>query len=174
MAQDSRLVGKRVLIVDDEEYILDTLQEYLSMCKVTRASTFEEAKEYLEKGEFDIAVLDIMGVDGYRLLAYANQRGIPAVMLTAHAFSPDNLMRSIQGGAYSYIPKEKIPEIEAFLIDVLEAKEKKENPWAKWQVRLPTSYFERRWGRAWQDTNKEFWDRFRASLREREKGKKEG
>jgi len=37
---------------------------------------------------------------------------------------------------------------------------------------LPTSYFEKRWGGAWRDTDKEFWKTFRESLRARDKGKK--
>ena len=41
------LRGKRVLIVDDEEDILDALTELLDMCKVDRASNFEEARSFL-------------------------------------------------------------------------------------------------------------------------------
>ena len=32
--------------------------------------------------------------------------------------------------------------------------------------------FERKWGAAWQDTDKEFWERFRAGLRARKKKEK--
>ncbi|MFN3535644.1 MAG: response regulator [Desulfatiglandales bacterium] len=166
-----KLKDKRILIVDDEPDVLDTLEEYLEGCRLFRASSFQEAKEILETQELDLAILDIMGVDGYRLLDLANKKGIPAVMLTAHAFSPDNLMKSIQKGAYSYIPKEKISEIEDFLVDVLEAREKDQNPWQKWQTRLPETYFEKRWGKAWKDMDKEFWETFKASIEERKKSK---
>ena len=64
---------KKVLIVDDEPDVLETLKELLSMCEVTEATTFERAKELLETKVFDIAILDIMGVDGYRLLEIARQ-----------------------------------------------------------------------------------------------------
>jgi len=40
----------------------------------------------LQTRPFDIAILDIMGVDGYGLLRVAKERGVVAVMLTAHAF----------------------------------------------------------------------------------------
>lgn len=123
----------------------------------------------MESQVLDLVILDIMGVDGYRLLDIATRKGIPAVMLTAHAFSPDNLMKSIQKGALSYIPKEKLSEIEGFLVDVLEARERDENPWAAWQQRLPESYFEKRWGKAWQDVDKSFWESFKASLEKRGK-----
>jgi DNA-binding response OmpR family regulator len=169
MSDTTRLEGKRILIVDDESDILDILEELLGMCQVARASTFEEAKRLLASQTFDIAILDIMGVDGYGLLKIAKDKGIIPIMLTAHAFTPGNLVRSIKEGADSYLPKEEISNIVAFLNDVLEAKEKGKNPWGPWQERLPTSYFERRWGAAWQDTDKDFWDKFRASIKDRKK-----
>jgi DNA-binding NtrC family response regulator len=167
MSESSLLDGKKILAVDDEPDILEALQELLSMCDVVKASTFKEGKDLLESQDFDIAILDIMGVDGYGLLDIANQRKITAVMLTAHAFTPDNLVKSIKEGAASYLPKEEITNITVFLNDILEAQERGENPWEPWQERLPTSYFEKRWGATWQDTDKEFWERFRASIKAR-------
>jgi len=167
MSESSLLDGKKILAVDDEPDILKVLEELLSMCEVVTASTFQEAKKLLESKDFDIAILDIMGVDGYGLLEIANKRDIPVVMLTAHAFTPDNLVKSIKEGAASYLPKEEIANITTFLNDVLEAKKKGENTWGPWQERLPTSYFEKRWGAAWQDTDREFWERFRASIKAR-------
>lgn len=159
--------GKRILVVDDEPDVLIVLKDLLSMCDVVAASAFDEARELLESKDFDMAILDIMGVDGYGLLGIAKQRNIPAVMLTAHALTPDNLVRSIKQGAVSYIPKDEITKIADFLTDVLNARERGGDPWERWQERLPATYFEKRWGAAWQDTDKEFWDRFRASIRAR-------
>jgi DNA-binding NtrC family response regulator len=167
MSDSSLLDGKKILIVDDESDVLDILEELLEMCNVARASTFDEAKELLESRNFDIAILDIMGVDGYGLLEIADRKNITAVMLTAHAFTPDNLMKSIKEGAASYLPKEEITNIITFLTDILKAKEKGKSTWGPWQERLPSSYFEKRWGAAWQDTDKEFWERFRDSIRAR-------
>ncbi|MBW2093839.1 MAG: response regulator [Deltaproteobacteria bacterium] len=168
MSQETMLEGKRVLIVDDEADVLATLEELLFMCDTARASTFDEAKKLLETRDFDIAILDIMGVDGYGLLEIAIKKGIPAVMLTAHAFTPDNLVKSIKEGAASYIPKEEIARIADFLVDVLKAKAARKDPWEAWQRKLPTSYFERRWGAAWQDADKEFWEQFKASIKARD------
>ena len=167
MSDGNLLDGKKILVVDDEPDVLAVLKELLSMCVVITASTYDEAKELLESQDFDIAILDIMGVDGYGLLYIAKQRNMTAVMLTAHAFTPDNLVKSIKEGATSYLPKDEITNIAAFLNDILEAQEKGKNPWETWQERLPSSYFEKRWGAAWQDVDKEFWERFRASIRAR-------
>jgi DNA-binding NtrC family response regulator len=168
MTQSTSLEGKRVLLVDDEPDVLSTLEDLLSMCETAKAATFKEAKTLLETREFDIAILDIMGVDGYGLLEIAIRKDIPAVMLTAHAFTPDNLVKSIKEGAASYIPKEEIARIADFLVDVLKARAAKKDPWEAWHRKLPTSYFEKRWGAAWQDADKDFWERFKASIKARD------
>ena len=172
MPDANLLNGKKVLVVDDEPDILEVVTELLDMCDVSQASTFDEAKALLESQVFDIAILDIMGVDGYGLLKISNRKGIPAVMLTAHAFNAKNLVRTIKEGAYSYIPKEEISDIADYLVDALIAKKKGENPWSSWQERLPTSYFERRWGAAWKNTDQEVWESFRAGIKNRKAGKK--
>ena len=68
MTEQRLLTGKRILIVDDEPDILETLKDLLSLCTVIEASSFDEAKNLLESEYFDLAVLDIMGVEGYKLL----------------------------------------------------------------------------------------------------------
>ena len=167
MPESCLLDGKKILVVDDEPDILEVLKDLLLMCDVVTSSNFDDGKEQLESQDFDVAILDIMGVGGYELLEIAKKRNIPAVMLTAHALTPENLMRSIKEGAASYIPKDEITRIADFLTDLLKAREEGRNPWEPWQERLPSSYFEKRWGAAWQDTDKEFWERFRASIRSR-------
>ncbi len=167
MTEESLLTGKKILIVDDEPDVLDVLEEFLSMCQVKKASTFDEARKLLDSQDFDLAILDIMGVDGYKLLDIAKKKNITTVMLTAHAFNPENLVKSIKEGADSYLPKEEIKNITTFLIDVLKAQREKKSPWGPWQKRLPSSYFEKRWGAAWQDEDKDFWERFKASIKAR-------
>ena len=171
MSDTSLLNGKKILAVDDEPDILEVLEELLDMCEVAKASTFEQAKQLLGSQEFHIAILDIMGVDGYGLLDIANKRDIPAIMLTAHAFNAENLVRTIKEGAYAYIPKEEISNIAEYCADALIAREKGENPWNAWQDRLPTSYFERRWGAAWKDKDRDFWDRFKTSIKAKKSDK---
>ena len=151
------LRGKRVLIVDDEEDVLEFLIEILDMCKIDKALTFEEAKDLLENNHYHIAVLDIMGVRGYELLEIANKRNIPALMLTAHALSKENLKKSFEKGASYYVPKDEISKIDIFLADILEALEKKKNVWVKWYDRL-SGFCDKRFGPNWRDEDPEFWD----------------
>lgn len=169
MLEESPLKGKKILIVDDEPDVLDTLEQLLSMCQVEKASTFDEARILLESQDFDLTILDIMGVDGYKLLEMTKKKSIPAVMLTAHAFSPENLVKSIKEGADSYLPKEELNNITTYLIDVLKAKKEKKSPWGSWHEKLPSSYFEKRWGAAWQDKDKDFWEQFKASIKAKKK-----
>jgi len=157
MAESSLLEDKRVLIVDDEPDVLETLEELLSMCELVTASSFDEAKVLLETHSFDIAILDIMGVDGYKLLDMANEKRILAVMLTAHALTPEDTVKSYRRGAAFFVPKEEMANITTFLSDVLEAKEKGENYWARWLHRLG-HYYDKKFGPDWKDNDREFWE----------------
>ncbi len=153
------LEGKIVLIVDDEPDVLETLEELLSMCEVVKASTFEEAKLALETQVFDVAVLDIMGVDGYKLLEIARNRKVIPVMLTAHALSPDHTITSYKRGAALYVPKDKIVDIAEYLNDVLQAVEAGKSTWWRWLERFE-SYYNKKFETEWKDKDKEFWRTF--------------
>lgn len=154
MPEQDLLAGKRVLIVDDEPDVLDTLEELLPMCRVARASSFDEARHLLETESFDLAVLDIMGVAGFKLLEIANRSRIMAVMLTAHALSPENVLQSYRKGAASYIPKDEMRHIASLLNEILAAHGRGTNPWAGWIERL-TAYWKRRFGYDLKDAKKE-------------------
>jgi CheY-like chemotaxis protein len=160
MEKHSFLDGKRVLIADDEPDILESIKELLPMCDVVGATSFDEAKELLKNQYFDMAILDIMGIEGYKLLEIANQRKVTAIMLTAHALSPENIVRSYKEGAASYVPKEEMAQITTFLNDILEAKEKGKNPWWRWLERLGNYYCKKKFGPDWQEKDKEFWEQF--------------
>lgn len=157
MSSKKLLEGKKILIVDDEPDVLESLIELLEMCKIDTASTFEEGKRLLEDQDYDITILDIMGVQGFELLKIANDQKIPALMLTAHALSEESLKKSAEDGAAYFAPKDKMPEIESFVADVLEAMEKKKSPWVKWFDRLGAFYDNRFQGTDWREKEREFW-----------------
>ena len=164
MKAEKVIAGKYVLVVDDEQDVLDTLVELLDMCRLDTASSFSEAKSLLEENHYDIAVLDIMGVDGYELLKVANSRKIPAVMLTAHALSSDNLKRSAEEGAAYYAPKDKINDIASFLADVFQAIDEGKSTWERVFSRLGGFFDKRFHGTDWREQEKEFWEEKIAKL----------
>lgn len=149
MDKDKLLEDKRILIVDDEPDVLDTLEDLLPMCVVIRASTFEKAKDLLENQYLDMAILDIMGVAGYDLLEICKEKRVIGVMLTAYAVTPDNIIKSYENGAASFVPKEEMHNITTFLADIYEAKEKGKNFWWRWFDRL-ADYCEQKFGPDWQ------------------------
>ncbi|HJO62824.1 MAG: response regulator [Desulfobacterales bacterium] len=149
MEENHLLEGKRILIVDDEPDVLETLADLLTICVVKTASTFDQAKTLLESQYFDIAILDIMGVEGYELLKICNENKVIGVMLTAYAVTPENIKMSYHEGAASFVPKEEMTHITMFLNDILEAKEKGKNFWWRWFDRL-ADYCEKKFGPDWQ------------------------
>ncbi len=153
------LKGKRILLVDDEPDILETLEELLDTCFIDSAPNYETAKKFLAKNTYDVAILDIMGVRGYDLLKLANEKNIPALMLTAHALSPDNLVRSIKEGAQCYVPKEKMSEIPLYLADILLAREKGLEKQGTWFERLKP-FFDKKFGPDWRKQHEKFWEEF--------------
>lgn len=158
MKEENLLEGKRILIVDDEKDVLDILRQLLSMCEITTAATFEEAKSFLETKGLDLAILDIMGVNGYELLDIAKKKGIIAVMLTAHALSVESTVKSFRKGAVYFLPKDEMHNIAAHLMDMLRAAARGESLWARWLEKFD-EYYERKFGPDWKDKNKDFWDK---------------
>ncbi|MGD8338636.1 MAG: response regulator [Desulfobacterales bacterium] len=156
MWETDTIKGKQILIVDDELDILESLEEALEVCKISKASTFEAAKEMLEAKQYDAAILDIMGVRGYDLLQIAVSREIPAIMLTAHALTADDFIKSMKSGAYAYIPKDEMADITYYLADTLRARQERSAKPRGWFAKLE-SYFAKKFGPDWLDSVKDLW-----------------
>jgi len=157
--ESNALKGKRLLIVDDEPDILETLIEVLDMCVVDTAPSYETALKFLEKNTYDATILDIMGVRGLDLLKVAAGKGIPVLMLTAHALNPDALVQSIRAGARAYVPKDEMADIQTYLLDLLAAREGADYKHFRWFARLKP-FFDRKFGRGWREKDRSFWDDF--------------
>ncbi|MGA9535674.1 MAG: response regulator [Desulfobacterales bacterium] len=153
------LKGKRLLIVDDEPDILETLTELLDMCVVDTAPSYETALTFLEKNAYDAAIFDIMGVRGLDLLKNAVIKNIPVLMLTAHALNPDALVQSIRAGARAYVPKDEMANIKTYLLDLLEAREGATHKRSKWFFRLKP-FFDDKFGTGWREAERAFWKGF--------------
>jgi CheY-like chemotaxis protein len=161
MSSESLLKDKTVLIVDDEPDVLEAISELLDMCHLNTAQDYDTAVQLLASYTFDIVILDIMGVDGFKLLKNSVYRGFPTVMLTAHALTPDALKESIKLGAVSFLPKEKMSEIDLYLEDVVLGAGK--SVWGKLFEKLG-SYFNKRFGPDWKEQD-EFFKNFEKELK---------
>ncbi len=160
------LKDKVVLIVDDEPDILETVADELDSSVVHKASNFTTAREYILSYTYDVVILDIMGVNGFELLKIAVSRGFPAVMLTAHALTPEALKKSIKLGAVSFLPKERISELRGFLEEVVMNGERP--LWIRFFDQF-SGYFNKRFGPDWKERDK-FFQEFEESLRKSEQG----
>jgi CheY-like chemotaxis protein len=155
----SYIRGKHVLAVDDEEDILETIGDILEGANVEKVRDYETASRRIREGKYDLAILDIMGVNGLQLLEETVAAGIPTVMLTAHAINPETLMESIRKGAISYLPKETLADLDTLLNSLLETYERGDAPWKLLFERLG-SYFDQRFGADWKSKDSEFWSEF--------------
>ena len=153
------LTGKHILAVDDESDVTETVVEMLDPARVDVAADKETALEKILENRYDLAILDIMGVDGMALLEACVKEGIPAVMLTAHALSPKALMTSIQKGAISYLSKEHLADLDELLAELLGARNDGNPTWKILFDKLG-DYFNSRFGKNWKDKDRDFWDDF--------------
>jgi len=162
MMAESILNTKRVLAVDDEPDVLDVFEDeilaYAPNCVIEKATSYQQATEKIESQSYDVVVLDIMGVRGFELLEQAVKRNFPTAMLTAHSLNPESLKRSIEMGARSYLPKEKLGEIVPFLEDILEEADGLLG-WGGLLNKLE-GYFVSRWGEFWKKSEEKFWNDF--------------
>ena len=148
---ESILNHKKLLIVDDEPDILATLEEEILQSspdsKIDKARNYEDAAALLKANDYDLVVLDIMGVRGFDLLEIAVTRKFKVAMLTAHALNPEALKKSHDMGAIAYLPKEKLGEVVPLLEEMLLNDYKTE--WAQLMGKLD-DYFKAQWGKDWR------------------------
>ncbi len=159
MTRESFIKGITILAVDDEIDILDTIEELLDEARVDKALDYEDGLRKIKANPYDLAILDIMGVNGLKLLEETVSNGIPTIMLTAHAVNTDTLIESIRKGAISYLPKEQLGDLDDHLNRLMGAHEKGEPTW-KLLFEMLGDYFDKRFGPGWKDEHKAFWDEF--------------
>ena len=102
----------RILIVDDEPFNVDLLEQELELLGYATAAAADgrEALERLAAEPFDLVLLDIMmpELDGYQVLrrikADPELRHIPVIMVSA-LLELESVVRCIELGAEDYLPK---------------------------------------------------------------------
>ncbi|MBD3385732.1 response regulator [candidate division KSB1 bacterium] len=105
----------KVLLVDDEEIIRDSLSEWLEsdgFSVITAENGMEALKKY-DTEQPVVAVVDIKmpGMDGVTLLKKLKEknRELPVIIMTAFA-TVENAVQSMKDGAYDFICKPFPPE----------------------------------------------------------------
>ncbi len=161
MDKESILEDRRILAVDDEPDILETIEELLPTSNVDTALTFEDAIALLKENTYDVAILDIMGVNGYELLKVTRKLDTLSMMLTAHALTPEHLKASVEQEADAYVPKDMLADVPLYVADLLHAKEQGKKVHIKW-FSLLKPVFDKLFGENWRKKDKEFWDEFDA------------
>lgn len=148
MTDQETLRGKKILVVDDEVDVLETIREELDECDVTTADNFETAREYLKTETFDLAILDIMGVRGFDLLHYARKNKVRAVMLTSHAMNAESMLESINKGAVSFLPKDDISRLGELVSEIFGELVQGRPHWQKLKKRMEPR-LNKEWGELW-------------------------
>src|SRR5207302_8229460 len=102
----------RILIVDDEPFNLDLLEQELELLGYgsVRAVDGRNALERLQSEAFDLVLLDVMmpGIDGFgvleRMKSHPKWQHIPVIMISAMT-DMASVVRCITNGAEDYLPK---------------------------------------------------------------------
>jgi signal transduction histidine kinase/DNA-binding response OmpR family regulator len=100
----------KILIVDDDPNIAALLLASLSPFgyEITSVHDGRQAREQIETGRFNVAVIDYMlpGVDGIEILRHVREKQIDTavIMITAYA-SLEMAVEALRLGAYDYITK---------------------------------------------------------------------
>ena len=119
----------RLLIVDDEKVIRETLIEILEYEKYTveQAADGKEGLEMIQSNEYDAVLCDIKmpRMDGMQLLDKVLEEGIsvPFIMISAHG-TIETAVEATKKGAFDFI--QKPPDLNRLLITVRNALDKKE------------------------------------------------
>lgn len=114
----SRSVGGRILVVDDEPSLRHLLKAYLAKegFEVIEAATGEQALSLLRGGGVDLALIDIMlpTLDGFEVVRQIRaQSSIPIILVTARG-EETNRVTGLELGADDYVVKPfSAPEVVA-------------------------------------------------------------
>lgn len=119
----------RILVVDDEKSIRETLMEILEYEKyeVSEAEDGKEAWAILEKEDFDAVLCDIKmpKMDGIELLekVVTDGKQVPFIMISAHG-TIETAVDATKKGAFDFL--QKPPDLNRLLITVRNALDRKE------------------------------------------------
>jgi signal transduction histidine kinase/CheY-like chemotaxis protein len=107
---DGNQSGERILLVDDDEAVLETLKSILEQegYHIVTAASGEEAIAQMNRAPFDLVLSDLKmeGISGLEVLAHAQKRWPrPATILLTGYASIESAVGALHRGAYGYLVK---------------------------------------------------------------------
>jgi DNA-binding NtrC family response regulator len=105
----------RVLLVDDDPIILDSLSGFLQLegYQVQTASSVQAARKSLEDDAYNLVISDVTlpGSDGFDLLKYVRKEHpeVVMIMITGYA-TVESAVEAMKQGAYEYLTKPVIDD----------------------------------------------------------------
>lgn len=113
--------GHRILLVDDDAWLLDSMRDWLveQGFKVSTAKTISQAQKLLEQSVFDLCLVDVCldREDGFALLKWCKKHlpDLPVTMMTGYG-GPDSGVEAVSAGAFDLLTK---PIIDQELLTAL-------------------------------------------------------
>jgi DNA-binding NtrC family response regulator len=118
--------GVKILVVDDDNELADSLAEYLSNLGYSAVAAYSgrEGLNRFENGTFQLIITDLKmpDMDGFKLLEAVKARDSQAVVvvITGHG-TIESAVKAIRDGAYDFITKPfKMEELEVIIDRALE------------------------------------------------------
>lgn len=105
-----KTMSPNILIVDDEPDIIELLELTLARMgmDVSSAKCVTDAKQLLQRGQFQLCLTDMRLPDGegLDLVKYIAQKcaDLPVAVITAHG-TTENAVAALKAGAFDYLPK---------------------------------------------------------------------
>ncbi len=123
---DPALLSKQVLVVDDEQFIRQTISDVLQKygCSVDTAGDARQAQSLIAQRTYDLVVSDIklpFG-SGYEIFAAARQKdqGLPVILMTGFGYDPNHsIVRANREGLSAVLYKPF--KVEQLMVEVRSA-----------------------------------------------------
>ena len=144
------LEGKKILVVDDEPDVLETVIDLFETTQIVTAGNFEDARKKIVQESFDLVILD-----GFDLLKACRVAKLPAAMFTAHSLDIESLNSAVRLGAVSFLPKAELHRLPELVAEILDELEQGKTHWEKLFQHLGR-FFKERLGISWEDDHSKF------------------